>query len=97
MYLPEEQVDADKTKALIEATGRECLLIAQDIRNEAGCNRIIDEVVQRWGRIDVLVNNASVMVSQTKIVIVKVSQLTRALSTRCPTSRTSRPSSLTGQ
>lgn len=63
VYLPEEQVDANKTKALIEATGRECILIAQDIRNEAGCQRIIDEVVQKWGRIDVLVNNASVMAS----------------------------------
>lgn len=61
VYLPEEQVDAEKTKAMIERAGRQCLLLPQDIRDEAGCKRIIDSVVQAWGRIDVLVNNASVV------------------------------------
>ena len=41
--------------------GRECILLPQDIRDEQGCNRVIETVVQRWGRIDILVNNASVM------------------------------------
>ena len=63
VYLPEEQVDAEKTKELIERAGRQCLLFPQDIRDEQGCKRVIDSVVQAWGRIDVLVNNASVMVS----------------------------------
>jgi NAD(P)-dependent dehydrogenase (short-subunit alcohol dehydrogenase family) len=63
VYLPEEQVDADKVKKMIETAGRQCILIPQDIRDEHGCQRIIDTVVQAWGRIDVLVNNASVMVS----------------------------------
>lgn len=63
VYLPEEQVDAEKTKSLIVANGRQCLLFPQDIRDEQGCNRVIQEVVQAWGRIDILVNNASVMVS----------------------------------
>lgn len=62
VYLPEEQVDAEKTKQLINAAGRECLLIPQDIRDEQGCNRVIEQCVQAWGRIDILVNNASVMV-----------------------------------
>ena len=62
VYLPEEQVDADKVKAMIETAGRQCLLFPQDIRDEAGCKRVIESVVQQWGRIDVLVNNASVMV-----------------------------------
>lgn len=42
-------------------TGRECILLPQDIRDEQGCNRVIETVVQKWGRIDILVNNASVM------------------------------------
>lgn len=81
VYLPEEQVDANKTKALIEATGRECILIAQDIRNEAGCQRIIDEVVQKWGRIDVLVNNASVMYSVPDITDITTEQFDRTMKT----------------
>jgi NADP-dependent 3-hydroxy acid dehydrogenase YdfG len=55
-------VDAETTKALITAAGRECLLLPQDIRDEEGCKRVIKSVVDAWGRIDVLVNNASVMV-----------------------------------
>ena len=55
-------MDADKTKSLITAAGRQCLQFPQDIRDEAGCNRVIQTVVQTWGKIDVLVNNASVMV-----------------------------------
>lgn len=62
VYLPEEQVDAEKTKQLINAAGRECILCPQDIRDEQGCNRVIEQCVLAWGRIDILVNNASVMV-----------------------------------
>jgi NAD(P)-dependent dehydrogenase (short-subunit alcohol dehydrogenase family) len=62
VYLPEEQVDADKVKQIVISYGRECICIPQDIRDEAGCKRIIETCVQAWGRIDILVNNASVMV-----------------------------------
>lgn len=62
VYVSEEQVDAEKTKKLITATGQKCLLLPQDIRDEQGCIRVIDEVVRAFGRIDILVNNASVMV-----------------------------------
>jgi NAD(P)-dependent dehydrogenase (short-subunit alcohol dehydrogenase family) len=62
VYLPEEQVDAEEARTLILAEGRGCLLLPQDIREEAGCKRVIQAVVDAWGRIDVLVNNASVMV-----------------------------------
>jgi NAD(P)-dependent dehydrogenase (short-subunit alcohol dehydrogenase family) len=62
VYLPEEQVDAEEARKLILAEGRGCLLLPQDIREEAGCKRVIQAVVDAWGRIDVLVNNASVMV-----------------------------------
>jgi NADP-dependent 3-hydroxy acid dehydrogenase YdfG len=63
VYLPEEQVDADKTKAIINSYGRECLQFPQDIREEEGCKRVISEVVKAWGKIDVLVNNANVKLS----------------------------------
>jgi NAD(P)-dependent dehydrogenase (short-subunit alcohol dehydrogenase family) len=79
--LPEEQVDAEKTKALIEATGRQCLLYPQDIRDEAGCKRFIESVVQAWGRIDVLVNNASVMYSVPDITEITTEQFDRTIKT----------------
>jgi len=81
VYLPEEQVDADKTKELINATGRECLQIPQDIRDEAGCKRVIETVVQKWGRIDVLVNNASVMYAVPDITDLTTEQFDRTMKT----------------
>jgi 3-oxoacyl-[acyl-carrier protein] reductase len=40
-----------------EAAGTETFAIAADIRKAADCERITSEVLQRFGRIDVLVNN----------------------------------------
>ena len=81
VYLPEEQVDADKTKALITAAGRECICIPQDIRDEQGCKRVIETVVAAWGRIDVLVNNASVMYSVEDITDITTEQFDRTMKT----------------
>jgi hypothetical protein len=73
--LPEEQVDADETKRLIERAGRTCLCIPQDIRDEAGCKSVIEKVVKEFGRIDVLVNNASVMYTVQNIEDVTTEQV----------------------
>jgi NAD(P)-dependent dehydrogenase (short-subunit alcohol dehydrogenase family) len=48
------------TVALIEATGRDALAISADVANEADCQRIIEETMARFGRLDVLVNNAGI-------------------------------------
>jgi NAD(P)-dependent dehydrogenase (short-subunit alcohol dehydrogenase family) len=57
-YLDEHE-DADETKRLVEGAGRSALLIAGDIAEEAQCARLVREAVDRFGRIDVLVNNAA--------------------------------------
>lgn len=81
VYLPEEQVDADKTKKMIEVTGRQCILIPQDIRDEQGCKNVIDTVVRQFGRIDILVNNASVMYSVPDITDITTEQFDRTIKT----------------
>lgn len=58
VYLAEEEADAQETKRLIVQAGQQCLCIPQDIRDEEGCKRVIEQVVREFGRIDVLVNNA---------------------------------------
>ena len=49
-----------EVKARIEELGRECLLVAGDIGKPADHSRMIEEALARFGRIDVLVNNAGV-------------------------------------
>jgi len=58
-YLKEHD-DAAETARWITDAGRTCLLIAGDIADEAHVRRIIEDTVARFGRIDILVNNAAV-------------------------------------
>ncbi|WVF70160.1 hypothetical protein IAT40_004948 [Kwoniella sp. CBS 6097] len=81
VYLPEEQKDAEKSKQLIVQAGGQCLLFPQDIRDEEGCKRVVQSVVQQWGRIDVLVNNASVMYSIPDITDITTEQFDRTIKT----------------
>lgn len=54
-----EHKDAEETKAAIEKAGQEALLLPGDLTQEAQCKKIVEETVSKWGRIDVLVNNAA--------------------------------------
>jgi NAD(P)-dependent dehydrogenase (short-subunit alcohol dehydrogenase family) len=57
-YLNEHE-DAEETKRLVEGADRSALLIAGDLAEEAQCARVIRETVERFGKLDVLVNNAA--------------------------------------
>ena len=48
----------EKTAAEIEALGSRALAVPTDIRDEAQIHRMVDRALDRFGRIDTLVNNA---------------------------------------
>lgn len=50
-----------KTARSIEADGGECLVSCGDVTNDADRSRLVAETLGRWGRIDVLVNNAGIV------------------------------------
>jgi NAD(P)-dependent dehydrogenase (short-subunit alcohol dehydrogenase family) len=54
-----ETVDAEETRRLVEAAGRACLLFRGDLAERDVCRRIVQETVGRFGRLDILVNNAA--------------------------------------
>lgn len=58
-YLPEEETDAQETKAEVERAGRRCLLLPGDLRDPAHCDDLVEDTVREFGRLDVLVSNAA--------------------------------------
>ncbi len=66
VYLDEDK-DAYETKNYIEKLGGECYLIKGDLSNHDFCKYVVDEVVRKYGKIDVLVNNAGVQYQQDSL------------------------------
>ena len=58
LYLNEHE-DANETKRFVEAEGQSCLLIAGDVCDPQFCRDASAQVIARFGRIDILVNNAA--------------------------------------
>lgn len=52
--------DLLRTASRVEAAGAECLAVQADISSLAEQDRLLDETFRRFGRLDVLVNNAGV-------------------------------------
>lgn len=51
--------DAAKGRAIAERLGERCLFVETDITEDAQLARLLEAVRSRWGRLDVLVNNAA--------------------------------------
>ncbi len=52
--------EARQTLGACQAAGAEALLVQGDVASDADCRRIAAAALERWGRIDGLVNNAGV-------------------------------------
>ncbi len=51
---------AAATARMIEAEGGECSIVAADVTVPVQCRRAVRETVERWGRLDILVNNVGI-------------------------------------
>ena len=66
-YLPEEERDGAETSRWVEEAGRKAMRLPGDIRDESHCRQMVDEVVKRFGRLDILVNNAAFQTTHESI------------------------------
>ncbi|HST92541.1 MAG TPA: SDR family oxidoreductase [Brevundimonas sp.] len=57
-YLNEDE-DAEETRRWIEEAGRKAVLVPGDIADPAHCRAIVQQAVDAFGRVDILVNNAA--------------------------------------
>ena len=60
----DEHEDAEETKKYIENLGGECLLLSGDISKKEFCKKIVNETISKYGKIDILINNAGVQYQQ---------------------------------
>ncbi|MGO4526244.1 SDR family oxidoreductase [Microvirga sp. 2MCAF35] len=80
LYLDEGE-DAQETKRLIEREGRSCLTIAGDVGDPNVCRSAVDQLVQRFGKLDVLVNNAAEQHPKRDIAEITPEQIDRTFRT----------------
>lgn len=80
VYLCEDE-DAEKTVSIIEDEGREALAIRGDLGSKAFCEDVVEQVVERFGRLDVLVNNAGEQHWARDVTDISEEQLKRTFQT----------------
>lgn len=80
LHLDEEE-DADETRRAVEREGRECLTISGDVVEAAFCEAAVGQAVSRFGRIDVLVNNAAFQLHTTRLEDLSEEQFDKTMKT----------------
>jgi NAD(P)-dependent dehydrogenase (short-subunit alcohol dehydrogenase family) len=80
VYLNEHD-DAKETKHLVEKHGRRVVAIAGDITDERFCQQAVEQTVQEFGKLDILINNAAEQHPKNKIEEISKEQLERTFAT----------------
>jgi len=80
VYL-EEDKDAQDTKALVEEEGAACLLLKGDIGSAKFCSDAVKGTVEKFGGLDVLVNNAAEQHEREDVEEITEEQMTRTFRT----------------
>ncbi|MRG85123.1 SDR family oxidoreductase [Salinibacillus xinjiangensis] len=73
-YSDYENQDAYRTKTRIEELGRKCLLITGDLKDELHCQNVINQTMNQFGKIDILVNNHAVQFPQQSLLNISSEQ-----------------------
>ena len=73
-YMPEEESDAKEVIELIKAEGRKAIALPGDIRDEAFCQKLVNDAVKELGGLDILVNNAGKQTSTESILEISTEQ-----------------------
>ncbi len=81
VYLPEETEDAEATADLISAAGRRALLIPGDVRDEKFCRDAVEQTVDAFGGLDILIPNAAYQKSRDGLESLETAEFERVFET----------------
>ena len=80
LYLNEGS-DAQETERLVRQEGSEALLIQGNVGQKSFCEQAVQQVIGRWGQLDVLVNNAAEQHVQEELTDISEDQLEKTFRT----------------
>lgn len=74
-FIPGEEADAEEVKQLIEAEGRQALLLAYDLRDKQAATEIVEKTVEAFGALDILVLNAAMQIAVDSLADLTITQV----------------------
>lgn len=77
----DEHVDAKETMQRIKEIGRDCILVPGDLTNKEMANEVVRRALNRFGQIDILVNNHGIQFVTDSILDITEEQLDRTFKT----------------
>jgi glucose 1-dehydrogenase len=77
----EDADGAEETRAQIEAQGRRALVVQADISDEEQVERLFDDAMDEFGRVDILMNNAGVDASGDEVADLATETFDKAIRT----------------
>lgn len=77
----DEHADAQSTQSRIRELGKKCFLLSGDIGVEAFCSKAVSDVIQNFGHLEILVNNAGEQHVQNSLLDISSEQLERTFKT----------------
>jgi NAD(P)-dependent dehydrogenase (short-subunit alcohol dehydrogenase family) len=80
IYLDEDK-DAEETKKLIEEEGSDALLIRGDVGDKAFCEKAVQQTLETFGALDILVNSAGEQHAQDELEDIEEAQIERTFRT----------------
>ncbi len=80
VYL-EETEDASITEAAVRAEGKQALLLRGDVGDKTFCDNVVGKVIEEFGKLDVIVNNAAEQHPQEEITDISAEQLRKTFET----------------
>jgi NAD(P)-dependent dehydrogenase (short-subunit alcohol dehydrogenase family) len=80
VYLLEDE-DAAETRRIVEAEGRRAITVKADVGSREMCDKVVEETLAAFGRIDIVVNNAGEQHPDEDITDISEEQLRRTFQT----------------
>lgn len=66
-------VEASETADIVRAAGQECMTLVVDVTNEEDCRKMVAQIIEKYGRIDILVHNVG-MYDEEPFELIKFEQ-----------------------